>query len=385
LLAAAVWAFPAAAQTELTTSGGAPAILTSDLAVLASSDQRDDLPCRVTWEKPAMAFDLRYHATYRVEMPLRGLAGDGNQLRILLRVTPEDAPGNTMFLKDRFSVPAIEENAKGEAYIGGEFTVGPGRYRVDWLMRDRTERVCSMHWAIEAKADEDLEQVELAIAPNTVEPRPHDPFSEAPPVDRDGNPLLRVKLLVNFAPTDLREAALKPWDVQAITSILRTISREPTIGTFRLVAFNMHEEKVIYRQDEAGYIDFPGLGEAVSRMEIGTIDFQRLQDPESDVRFLATLLTEHAASEQPLDAIIIVGPKVMLDDKVPEGSLKQAATSNVPVFYFNYNSNPRKNPWRDTIATALKAYRGLAYSITFPKDLGSAMNDMMLRLTRRQP
>jgi hypothetical protein len=57
----------------------------------------------------------------------------------------------------------------------------------------------------------------------------------------------------------------------------------------------------------------------------------------------------------------------------------------VPVFYFNYNSNPRKNPWRDTIATALKAYRGLAYSITFPKDLGSAMNDMMLRLTRRQP
>jgi hypothetical protein len=284
----------------------------------------------------------------------------------------------------KHSVPPIEEDAKGEAYIGGEFTVGPGRYKVDWLMRDRLERVCSAHWEIEAKADDDFKNVEMAIGPNTVEPRPQDPFREAPPVDRDGNPLLRVKLLVNFAPTDRREAALRSWDVQAVTSILRTISREPKIGTFRMIAFNMHQEKVIYRQDERNYIDFPALGEAVSGMELGTVDFEKLKDPQSDVRFLSMLLTEHAATEQLPDAIIIVGPKVMLDDKVPESSLKQAAASNVPVFYFNYNSNPRKNPWRDTIATALKAYRGLAYTITFPKDLGSALNDMMFRLSSPQ-
>ena len=73
----------------------------------------------------------------------------------------------------------------------------------------------------------------------------------------------------------------------------------------------------------------------------------------------------------------------MLDAQVPKESLKQAATSNVPVFYFNYNANPRKNPWRDTIASALAAYRGLAYTITLPKDLGSAVNDMMFRLSKR--
>jgi hypothetical protein len=380
-VAAAAWVFPACAQSLLSGINGQPVILTTDLAVLTSPDNRDDLPCKVTWEKPTMAFDLRLHTTYRVEMPLKGLAGDGNQVRILVRVTPEATPDQPIYLKDKFSVPPIEEDAKGEAYVGGAFALGPGRYTVDWLMRDRRERVCSAHWQLEAKQDDDYQGVDLAIAPNAVEPRPEDPFREVPPVDRNGDSPLHVKLLVNFAPTDPRQALLKNRDVQAITSILRSIAREPKIGAFSMVAFNMQERKVIYRQDEASYIDFPALGQAVDGMSLGTVDLQLLKDPQGDTKFLASLLTEHLGSQpQRVDAIIIVGPKVMLDDKVPEETLKQAGTASAPVFYFNYNADPRKNPWRDTIATALKAYKGLAYSITLPRDLGSALNDMMVRL-----
>ena len=40
-------------------------------------------------------------------------------------------------------MPSIEENAKGDAYLQGGFDLGEGKYHVDWLMRDRTERVCS--------------------------------------------------------------------------------------------------------------------------------------------------------------------------------------------------------------------------------------------------
>jgi hypothetical protein len=381
-----LFAAPAHGQKALEAARGAPVILNSDLAVLADTQQRADLPCRVDWSKPQMSFDLRFHATYRVQIPLKELSGEGNQLRILMRVTPEGAPENTLYLTDRFSVPPIEEDAKGDAYVGGEYTLGPGRYRVDWLMRDRTERVCSEHWALEAVADDDYNGVELAIAPNTVEPRPQDPFQETTPVDRDAqNKLLHVKLLVNFSPTDPRESTLKPWDVRAITSIVRTIAREPSIGTFSVVAFSMNEERVIYRQDHSTFIDFPALGEAVNGMQLGTVQLSQLADPESGPRFLASLLTEHlGAQKQPVDAVIIVGPKVMLQQKIPEEMLTRPAAENLPVFYFSYNSNPRKNIWRDTITTALKVYRGLAYSITLPRDLGTAVSDMMPRLTHRE-
>jgi hypothetical protein len=360
-------------------------LMNDDLAVLAGEDDRSDLGCRVNRIKPEMAFDLRFHAGYTITIPLRSLAGDGNQLRILMRVTPLDAPENELYLVDRFTVPPIEENARGEAYIPGEFTVGPGRYQVDWLMRDRTERVCSAHWEIKAELDDVYRNVPLSIAANTPEPRPQDPFRDAPRVPRDdSDKSLHVKILVNYSPGDPNLTTLRTWDLRAITAILRGIAREPKIGKFSLVAFSMSEQRVIYREDNANEIDFPALGNAVSQLKTGTIDFELLQDRRSATRFLTTLLTEHLGPQQPApDAIIIVGPKVMLEHRVPHESLKEAGSAGSPIFYLNYNANPRRNPWRDTIAGAIRAYKGLEYTITLPRDLGSALTDVMSHLSRQ--
>ena len=390
LLALAAWNLGAPAaqsQTELNFSriGGAVRIVNTDLAVLESQDKRDDLPCTVVPAKPELAFDLRFHTSYTVTIPLKDLAGLGDQLRVLARVTPEDKPSNQIYLVDRFNVPAIEEDAKGEASLPGGFTMGPGRYKVDWLMRDRMERVCSMHWETEAKPDADNKDLPLIMPPNTVAQRPQEAFSEQPPVERtSGSKLLHVKLLVNFSPTNPHEASLKPWDVEAIVSILRSVAREPQIGRFSLIAFNMQEQRVIYREDNVERIDFPALGEAVSGIKLGTVDFRRLQDPASDTKFLTSLLTEQLGPQQPEpDAIVITGPKLMLERKIPSEALKEGGRASCPIFYLNYNFNPRRYPWRDSIASALRAYRGLEYSITLPRDLGSALTDMMFRLSKR--
>ena len=54
------------------------------------------------------------------------------------------------YFSQHVNVPAIEENAGGPAYLNGTFDVGEGKYHVDWLMRDRAERICSSNWEIEA-------------------------------------------------------------------------------------------------------------------------------------------------------------------------------------------------------------------------------------------
>ncbi len=390
LVVAAVWgvAAPAAkAQTELNFSrmGGVARIVNTDMAVLEAEDKRDDLPCEVSPMKPELGFDLRFHTSYQVTIPLRELAGSGDQLRVLIRVTPVDQPANQIYLVDRFNVPPIDEDAKGEATLPGGFTMGPGKYKVDWLMRDRTERVCSTHWEAEAKLDNDNKDLPLIMPPNTVAQRPQEPFSEQPPVERvQSGRLLHVKVLVNFSPTNPREASLKPWDIEAIVSILRSIAREPQIGRFTVIAFNMQEQRVIYREDNVERINFPALGEAVSGIHLGTVDYRHLQDSQSGTRFLTSLLTEQLGPQNPEpDAIIITGPKLMLEKKIPSDVLKEAGRANCPIFYLNYNFNPRNNPWRDAIGSALKFYRGLEYSISLPRDLGSALTDMMFRLSKR--
>lgn len=372
-------------QTALDFSGagGAVRILNDDLAVLESPEDRQDLRCRVQVLRPEFGFDLRFHAGYQVLVPLSELVGSGDQLRLLMRITPEKKHENRLYLVDRYSVPPIEEGANGEASLPGRFSLGPGRYQVDWLMRNRGERVCSAHWEMEAKPDE--EDSDLTLPAHTVAQHNGDPFVEQPPVERASPELgLHVKLLVNFSPPDPQATILKPWEIEAIVSILRGVTREPRFRSFTLVAFNMQQERIIYRADNVPRIDFPALGEAVQSLRLGTVDYQQLLDPDSDTRFLTGLLTEHLGSrDQAADAIVIVGPKVMLEKGIPQEALQQAGGAGSPVFYLNYNSDPRRNPWRDAIGAALKAYRGLQYTIRAPRDLGSALTDMMFRLARR--
>ena len=58
---------------------------------------------------------------------------------------------------------------EGDAYLGGGFDVGEGDYHVDWMMRDRMERVCSSNWDITAALTPRDQNMKLAIAPNAIE------------------------------------------------------------------------------------------------------------------------------------------------------------------------------------------------------------------------
>jgi hypothetical protein len=80
--------------------------------------------------------------------------------------------------------------------------------------------------------------------------------------------------------------------------------------------------------------------------------------------------------------MIIAGPKVMLDADVPPAALKPAADAGFPIFYLNYNRDPQAIPWRDTISKAVKSLRGNEYTITEPRDLYSAVNDIVSRVVK---
>src|SRR5260370_12564509 len=111
-------------------------------------------------------------------------------------------------------------------------------------------------------------QLSLVIPPNTIAPAEREPFKEEPPVDRavdtqHGDGPLNVKVLVNFAPQNSHSATLQPLDMNALVAILRSIAREPRIGRVSIVAFNMQEQKVLYRQEAFAQILFSTSGHAL--------------------------------------------------------------------------------------------------------------------------
>jgi hypothetical protein len=374
------------AQSQLAGSGGGSLhMMNTDLAVLEAQDVRNDLPCTVTPAKPTLGFDLRFHTGYEVNVPLKELAGLENRLTILFRVIPENQKDNPVYFVQHVRVPSIEEQASGDATLGGGFDLGEGKYHVDWLMRDRSERVCSFYWDSEATLPAKDKQIALEMPAGAVLHAQDEQFTEDPPIERapaNGAPL-SIKVLVNFAPQNFDSPALRPMDTVALVSILRRISREPQFGRFSLVAFNIQEQRVLYRQSSSERIDFPALGHALETVKLGTVDMKRLAQKHGDTEFLTDLIKNEMSSPDHPDALVFAGPKIMLDASVPQETLAPIASDvDYPVFYMNYNLNPNGVPWKDSISRAVKVFRGTEYTISRPRDLWYSVTEMVSRIVK---
>jgi hypothetical protein len=386
LFGAALLCVPAQAQSQLAGTGGDGLhMINSDLAVLEAQDVRKEVPCTVTPAKPVLGFDLRFHAGYEVNVPLKELSGTENKLTILFRVTPSDHKYDPVYFVQHINVPSISDDARGDASLGGMFDLGEGNYHVDWLMRDRSERVCSFYWDPEAILPPKDKQIALEMSPGAVRRSQEEQFTEDPPVERTPStgPPLNIKVLVNFAPQNFDSPALRPMDTVALVSILRRISREPQFGKFSLVAFNIQEQRVLYRQSSSERIDFPALGLALQSMKLGTVDLKRLAQKHGDTDFLTDLIKQEMGAEDHPDALVFAGPKIMLDASVPQETLTPIATDvDYPVFYMNYNLNPQQVPWKDSISRAVKVFRGTEYTISRPRDLWFSISEMVSRIVK---
>jgi hypothetical protein len=363
-------------------TGGTVQLIGNDSAVLDTDEAKKDLPCSVTPVKPILGFDLRFHSGYDIALPLREIAGDGDLLTVIFRVTSASAKDSPYYFSQKYTVPDIDAEAKGDASLGGGFDIGEGDYHVDWMMRDRIERVCSSSWDITAALAPRDQSMKLAIAPNVIDTSDQEFFKAEPPVTRlNTEDAFKVKVLINFAPQQGYASSMQPIDTSALVSILRNISREPRIHKFSVVAFNMNEQRIVYRQDDADQIDFPGLGKALSSLKLGMVDYKKLTDPHSGSDFLSKLVLDELGNNK-TDAVIFAGPKIGYNDNVPADNLKDLSSVPYPVFYMNYNLTPQQNPWRDPIGNVVKRLRGYEYTITRPRDLWTSWSDIMSRIVK---
>jgi len=359
-------------------------LLPSDLATLESDEIRKDLPCTVTPRKTELGFDLRFHAGYDVAIPLRELSDTDEMLTVIFRVFKEGDKDHSAYFSQHIHVPAIEADARGDASLEGGMDLGEGKYHVDWLMRDRSERICSFSWDTEAEIPQKDRPMSLFISSGQIAQAISEPFSDEPVIHRvsiDHSADLNVKLLVNFAPQDADSAALQRSDTDALVSIVKTIESDPNVARISLVAFNIQERRVVYQQDAAPTVDLASLGKALNTMKLGTVTLTDLSQKHGETDFLQDLI-EKEVSGPNTDAVIFAGPKAMLNADVPQDDLKRIGDVECPVFYMNYNLNPQAIPWKDSISHAIRAFKGTEYTISRPRDLWFSTTEMLSRILR---
>jgi len=95
-----------------------------DFAVLEMQEPRTELQCTVTPTKPVLEFDFAFHSGFEVRVPMKELAGWGNELTVLFRVVPQNRKDEAKYMWGKLRVPPLEESVNGDAEIRGAFVLG---------------------------------------------------------------------------------------------------------------------------------------------------------------------------------------------------------------------------------------------------------------------
>jgi hypothetical protein len=377
LLAGIACATNGHSQTLNWSSPGEKRLFQSRLKGLEAQQSRRDLPCVVTTPKPELGFDFMFHTGYQVDVPVREMAGDGNELTIQFRVVPQDRPDDPSYMVQRVSVPALDAHSGGEGRLYGIFTLGEGRYHVDWLMHDQRERICAMSWDLEAKLNSKDSQLRQWI-PRALVQLLWPLFASEPPLMRaPGNGSPRFSIIVNYPSA----ALIDDHGLYGLLAILRQMGRGLRIEPYSIIICSFETQQVIYRQrNEGGGIDLPALGEALQSVKLGTVDAKRLVSTNGTAQFAADLIRQQL-KEDKSDALVVLGPKEGSETRVSREALESFDKLGKPAFYLSYVTG-QVSPWRDPISSIMKHLRGFEYRIDRPKDFFNAWSDVVTRIVR---
>jgi hypothetical protein len=194
---------------------------------------------------------------------------------------------------------------------------------------------------------------------------------------------LRVTVLLDAAPMNLRNPALRAWDRAFLLGSLSSLLKQIPCASVRLRAFNLDQQRELFRRDQFDDVGFMELAESLRTLELGTVSYRVLQQRQGWLDLLLDYANSELIAADPSDAVIILGPRTRYFAQVPRSKLKGRETPNPHFFYFEYFPGyARGSQFPDALSSLTKRLDGTVYQIFSPGDLARSIQKM---LTRVQP
>jgi hypothetical protein len=273
------------------------------------------LRCEVIPIHPALNYGFRFQAGYRASLSLSPYRGGGHSWRMVTRITARAGDRAPVYLVSTMRVPDIPDT-KMVFQAGGAYLLGEGAYDVSWMMVDDSDGVCRKEWHVDVRLGRGEHTVKVAMPPDTVWDLSLRGAHRQPPVTDDAPPL-RLSILLNAAPMSLRRTRLGPGDVgRLISAVSSLLEHVPTMGV-RLVAFNLEQQKELYRKDGFQLQNLPEVAQAMNGTELQLVDYKVLQNRRGYVNLLADMMNQELKADPPSDVVLFVGAPSRYDDRMP--------------------------------------------------------------------
>jgi hypothetical protein len=360
---------------------------------LDSDHSSDLLHCPIHPQKPTFDFAFRFDVGYIVSCSLSRFGGRASKVFIFARVTPDG--GKALLLGDTYRLPEAPAgtkftNLKQDVKMSGGFAVGEGKYQVEVLVVDQeTGRKSRKSWrALVARRNGHV-AAQLAVPPGSVIPLGVRPW----PIKMDSSGKgLRVTVLLDAAPLNPRSPSLRAWDRTFLLGSLSSLLNQIPCASVRFRAFNLDQQRELFRQDPFDDAGFMKLTESLRTLELGTVPAHVLQQRRGWLAMLVDYANEELLAADPSDAVIILGPRTHYSGEVPGGMLKGRETPNPHFYYFEYypsilwGRGQRFRGGRDlpeTLSSLTRRLDGTVYEFYAPSDLARSIQKMLAQLQPR--
>lgn len=351
------------------------------LTALEETSPPKTLHCSVAPIHPQLNYSFRFQAGYVVTIPMNQFEGPGHRWRMVTRITPEEGERRPVYLASGYALPVIPPN-KVEVQVGGGYLLGEGGYEVRHLLFDETGRACRRDWHVEVRRGRGESKVRVAMPPGSVLDFSLRGSRARSTVTPDDARPIRLTILLHAAPMFPRRTRLRTSDILTLLASVTSVVERVPATSVRLVAFNLDQQRVLFRKDGFGLADLPAVAEAMTRIELGLVDAKVLENRRGHVETIAGLVHSELTAEPASDAVVFLGPMSRYSDKPPAEAIERAADQPhflffrlAPVFHARGGPVVLMEPaLADSIQYAVSRLGGKSLAIHTPGDLAKAID-----------
>lgn len=381
LVSALVLAVPLAIRAQSPLSPDTARIV--DAAMGGQMNSSGDIDCKTQTFPAFLDFALRFEAGFVTACDLNQFSGKPAALALYIRVVSAD--GKHHVFGDRMNLPAISDARKAklnwrkfhqDVEFSGAVALGEGRYKLDILLVDDQNRSHRKSWSLNVSARGKEKQVQPAIAANSVSAISTPPWQGARrPVDDER----QLTVLLDAAPLIHSSLKLRAWDRAFLLGSLSSLLRQAGAGKVRVIAFNLDQQREIFREDNFDDAAFRRLAIALQNLELGSVSYKTLQSGDGWANLLVKLVNSEISDRDPSDAVIFLGPNSRILDKISPDAIRARADIGQRLFYFEYFFRVGYE-FPDTIHHLTSACRGTVFKMHSAADLAASIAKLQRRL-----
>ena len=326
------------------------------------------LSCHVEAVHPRLGYSFRFFTGFYATVPARQFEpGKKNRMVAFLHVTSEST-GEEHYFFHPLNVPAIPEDpGKTLLEAGGGFYVGDGNYKVEWVLADQKDRVCTRSWVVRTPKS----KVTLLVPAGSIQPLGLETwkgFAEKKTPAADA----KVTIFLSAMPLYRRRmlSRLPPYDLALLLSSLTSLLDSSKYAHARIVAFDLLSKQILFEQEEFDPAGYARLRDKLETQSYGTIDVASLARGLSDRKLFEEMLKQETSRSAKSDAVVFLGAEGPPSDKLPPlfAEYRQGLSRLYYVFFARF-----PQPVQDIMYQFVRGGKGKVVNLFGPPDLVNAI------------